>query len=100
MYWWLMVFGDELVSVPPGDGKDGMERHRLDATVLRSAVRLSLQCWPEGRLELGAESSAFFVGDIADVGEAPPDYCGDESAIQAGLTGWRSGPTGQAHPAS
>jgi hypothetical protein len=51
---------------------------------------LNLQCWPEGRLELTAESAAFFVGDVAGIGEAPPDYGGDEFATQAGLAGWRS----------
>jgi hypothetical protein len=51
---------------------------------------LSLGFWPEGRLELSAERAAFFVGDVASIGAAPPDYGGDESTIQAGLAGWRS----------
>lgn len=51
---------------------------------------LSLLCWPDGHLELSAESAAFFVGDVADIGESPPDYYSDESTIQAGLAGWHS----------
>lgn len=51
---------------------------------------LSLLCWPEGHLELSAESAAFFVGDVAGIGESPPDYSDDESVVQTGLAGWRS----------
>lgn len=51
---------------------------------------LKLRCWPDGELELSAESAAFFVGDVAGIGEVPPDYGGDESTIQAGLAGWHS----------
>jgi hypothetical protein len=51
---------------------------------------LNLELWPEGRLELSAEKAGFFVGDVAGIGEAPPDYGGEESMIQAGLAGWRS----------
>lgn len=51
---------------------------------------LSLKFWPEACLELSAEKAAFFIGNVAGIGAAPPDYAGDESTMQAGLAGWRS----------
>lgn len=36
-------------------------------------------------------SAAFYVGDVAGLGEQPPNYVeDDDAAIQAGIAGWRS----------
>lgn len=45
---------------------------------------------PSAQLTLIAESAEFYVGDIVDLSDIPPDYgSGDESAIEAGLANWR-----------
>jgi hypothetical protein len=53
------------------------------------AFRLSLGFWPDAHLELSADSAAFFAGDVADIGDVPPDYSGDKSVV-AGLARWHS----------
>ncbi|QTX04089.1 hypothetical protein [Agromyces archimandritae] len=54
---------------------------------------LDLAMWPApgARLELTAESAAFFTGDAPGLGEAPPDLdVNDRRMISDGLAGWGS----------
>lgn len=52
---------------------------------------------PSARLVLRAASAEFYVGDVAAIGETPPDYGGaDDALIRAGLADWGS-PFAPAH---
>jgi hypothetical protein len=77
----------------------GQPRGRLTAwTVVRSTPvardgvwSLSLGFVPSGGLELEADSSEFFVGNVPGCDEAPPNYTEkDDATIRAGLPGWTS----------
>lgn len=52
---------------------------------------IAIGCLQTCKLELAAASAEFFVGDIPDLPEAPPDYGrADEATIRAGIPGWGS----------
>jgi hypothetical protein len=52
---------------------------------------IAIGCLQACRLELAAASAEFFVGDIPDLPEAPPDFGrDDEATIKAGMPGWGS----------
>lgn len=52
---------------------------------------------PSARLVLRAVSAEYYVGDVAAIGDTPPDYGGaDDALIRAGLADWSS-PFAPAH---
>jgi hypothetical protein len=54
-------------------------------------LSLSLAFVPQARLSLRTGEAEFYVGDVQDLPDAPPDYgSGDEAAIRAGVADWGS----------
>ena len=51
---------------------------------------LNLLMYPSARLRLIAKSAAFSVVDVLGLGDAPPDYSGDDERIRNGLATWNS----------
>jgi hypothetical protein len=54
-------------------------------------VRLSLNLGQSASVAIMARRAAFYVLEVAGIGDAPPDYGqNDEAAVQAGLPQWTS----------
>lgn len=51
---------------------------------------LQLGLWPNARLDLRAESAAFFAGDVPDLDRIPNYLEDDEATVRTQLAGWRS----------
>lgn len=52
---------------------------------------LQLSFVPDARLRIVAASAEFYVGDVLNLGERPPDYVtDDDSVIRTGVASWTS----------
>jgi hypothetical protein len=54
-------------------------------------LELNLTLSPSSSIEIHGTNAEFYVLDVPEVGDVPPDYCSDgEGLIRSGLPGWGS----------
>ncbi|WP_157434249.1 hypothetical protein [Actinoalloteichus sp. GBA129-24] len=53
--------------------------------------QVTLSFFPNARFRVSGISSTFYILDVPEIGDAPPDYGdGDGDVLRAGLPGWSS----------
>jgi hypothetical protein len=78
-------------DVPTGPGRMAHYVMSSRPDIRDRRFSIVIGCLQACTVELTAASAEFFVGDIPDLPEAPPDFGrDDEETIKAGMPGWGS----------
>jgi hypothetical protein len=78
-------------AIQRGVGKTAWSVVGSEMSAGSGLLNLNVTLSPSSSIEILGTSAEFYVLDVPEIGEVPPDYCSDgEARIRSGLPGWGS----------